>query len=683
MPRLPWLVLPKLRLQGWLKALLVMGTLAVVWTDVANLIAAHDRTIRVAQGETVNLSRSLAEHAHGVFQSMDTILVGLRERVETDGTGPAALQRLEKVMQLRVEALPLVHRLMVVDEKGRVLVASAGDAHGAAPVNVSDRPIFQHHATVADRSAFLGWPIKDHFDGTIVLPISRRVNHADGSFAGVVLASVSAELFQHAYTGYDTGHEGVVLLVRDDGIAMARWPADPLGAARNLANGPLFQHVVPHENRSRFQYTSAADGTVRFGSYARVPGGPALVLVGRGRHEGLAAWHAQAVAHAAGLCVFLGLIALLGHRLVGQIGAVERTQRFLTETNHRLAASEERTRRAKAWLDMAEQVAQVGHWHIAFGGPGRSVTGDSNRVFWSDELYRIYGVDSRRLQPGPQTTLACYHPEDRPFVLEAMEASVRNAMPFEFKSRLLRPDGSVRHVLNRGLPDLDGDGAVMGCFGVVMDITEQKGSEDALQSAHAKAETANRALEAANRALETLVLQDSLTALDNRRCFDRALEAAFRREGRNASPLALIMIDVDCFKQYNDIYGHQAGDECLRSIAAIIPPLLRRPDDTAARYGGEEIAILLPGSAEDRALAVAGSIVACVRALGIPHSGSPHGVVTISAGVGSFAPSREVMSAAELVRQADVALYAAKRAGRNGVSRFAKMRSVETAGAQA
>ncbi len=198
-------------------------------------------------------------------------------------------------------------------------------------------------------------------------------------------------------------------------------------------------------------------------------------------------------------------------------------------------------------------------------------------------------------------------------------------------------------------------------------MTEQIHAEAALLEANAKAEAANAALESANHALQALVLQDSLTGLSNRRHFDRGLGQEFRRAVRTGTSIGLILIDVDLFKQFNDTYGHQAGDACLRAIAATIPPLLNRPGDIAARYGGEEIALLLPGTAQPGACALAERVAQAVRNLAIPHAGSEYGIVTISAGVEAFVPVRELDTEAELLEHADMALYGAKHAGRDRV----------------
>jgi len=171
----------------------------------------------------------------------------------------------------------------------------------------------------------------------------------------------------------------------------------------------------------------------------------------------------------------------------------------------------------------------------------------------------------------------------------------------------------------------------------------------------------------ANRVLNALALQDGLTGLANRRSFGIAIEREFRRARRSGEPLSLIMIDIDHFKDYNDCYGHPFGDECLRSVARTIQGCLRRGTDLAARYGGEEIAVLLPGTEAPRAYAMAETMRLAVRGLALQHTRSVHGVVTFSAGVATLLPGRGTEGWPALVRDADAALYAAKAKGRDAV----------------
>jgi diguanylate cyclase (GGDEF)-like protein len=204
-----------------------------------------------------------------------------------------------------------------------------------------------------------------------------------------------------------------------------------------------------------------------------------------------------------------------------------------------------------------------------------------------------------------------------------------------------------------------------GVLAVLRDITKYKHVEGALAEANEK-------LADANLALQALVNRDGLTGLTNRRGFDARLAEEFRRAARQGMPLALALMDVDAFQQFNDRYGHLAGDDCLRRISDTVAAALHRPGDLAARYGGEEMVLLLPATGEAGALAIAERMRARVAALGIVHDASAHGFVTLSAGVAAMIPVSDGDGADEdgpdaLIEAADRALYAAKTAGRNVV----------------
>ncbi len=169
----------------------------------------------------------------------------------------------------------------------------------------------------------------------------------------------------------------------------------------------------------------------------------------------------------------------------------------------------------------------------------------------------------------------------------------------------------------------------------------------------------------ANRQLEILALTDPLTRIANRRAFDGALATEWRRSNRERTPLAVIALDIDNFKTFNDQYGHPAGDECLFRVADAIGSTSSRAGDITARVGGEEFTVLLPGNDAAAASKIAAVIHAAIAALDIPHAGNPTGRVTVSIGVAANLFPRTGTDAAGLAAAADRALYMAKQTGRN------------------
>ena len=179
--------------------------------------------------------------------------------------------------------------------------------------------------------------------------------------------------------------------------------------------------------------------------------------------------------------------------------------------------------------------------------------------------------------------------------------------------------------------------------------------------------TMREALRDAHRLLTEMSYVDGLTHIPNRRRFDEVLTSEWRRAMRQHTPVGVIVCDVDFFKQYNDHYGHQAGDRCLEAVAGALHDSLFRIEDLVARYGGEEFAAVLPGDDAGGAAAVAERMRRSVESLRIPHVGGVASFVTCSFGIANARPDAG-SSAAELVQAADAALYAAKRAGRNRVA---------------
>ena len=216
-----------------------------------------------------------------------------------------------------------------------------------------------------------------------------------------------------------------------------------------------------------------------------------------------------------------------------------------------------------------------------------------------------------------------------------------------------RKDGVTVPFMFAATPFRGLDGEVIGMVARFRDITERKYAENTLKEA--------------NERLERLSTSDGLTGVANRRCFDQTIQREWTRLQRTKDSLALIMCDVDFFKLFNDTYGHQGGDDCLKSIAKALQETTRRGGDCVARYGGEEFAVIMPETDEKSAVHIAEKIRQAVEKMAIAHSKSSIALcVTLSLGVTTVVPDDQGTPEL-LIKCADKALYLAKSSGRNRV----------------
>ncbi|WP_438446396.1 PAS domain S-box protein [Gorillibacterium sp. sgz5001074] len=261
-----------------------------------------------------------------------------------------------------------------------------------------------------------------------------------------------------------------------------------------------------------------------------------------------------------------------------------------------------------------------------YGVPREELT----RRFYNDAAWKIYTLEGK---PFPS--------EELPFARVSRTLQPVNGVEVVFEAE----DGTRWVHSNNSTPMLDAKGELTSVLVSTTDITQSKRLEQELHK---------------------LSTMDGLTGIPNRRHFNEVLVREWHRAARGSKPLSMIMLDVDFFKSYNDTYGHQAGDECLKVTAALLSDEVKRAGDMVFRYGGEEFAVLLPDTDEAGAAVVAEQIRSAVERREIPHRSSPNQVLTASLGIASVIPT-PLSGPEALVAKADMALYRAKEHGRNQV----------------
>lgn len=317
---------------------------------------------------------------------------------------------------------------------------------------------------------------------------------------------------------------------------------------------------------------------------------------------------------------------------------------------------EKALRKSEISLRKAQHIAHIGNWELDI---------KSNHLTWSNEIFRIFEIDALTFEASYDAFVQAIHPEDRTMVHDTYTRSLETKDKYTIDHRLLMKDGRIKWVREIGDTEYDSDGTPLISRGTIQDITKQIHIRHELEKAKADLEEANDSLLIKNNQLKELAMMDGLTHIANRRFFDEMYDKKYRESLRSKKSLAVLMIDVDHFKAYNDHYGHAAGDECLIEIAAALKASLKRPTDLVARYGGEEFVVILKDIDQRGVEIVANTLLKSVEDLSIVHEYSNTAkYVTISIGI-AFKKGDNYISKEELLKQSDEALYMAKATGRN------------------
>lgn len=579
--------------------------------------AAREAVLKGAETEMANVARSLIYHAEDSLDLLDSGVVGVVSRLEMDGTAPATVANVGKLLEARKKAIARIHGLDIIDDQGNWLTSP-----GTIGSTLNDDAFFRYHRLSPKREAHVGRPVKSLHDGEWLVPLSRRFNKQDGSFGGVVLATISSRYLSHFYEQFEIGRNSSVTLTHGGSMILARDPGNDKFVGSSFADAPFFREPSLQRPSGAYHFKSPLDGAERVSFFNRSSRFPLLLVATVDKDELLAPWRAAAISRMLYVLALVMLIAVIGGVLVRQL---HRGQRMA--------------------VALAEKEA---HFRLLAEGSSDMVTRvglDERLRYVSPSSVRIVGWRPNQLIGTP--ALAGINPEDLPEVqaiVDAIKRGEKEEARFTYRNAH-RQNGEV-WLESTMRVTRKGNGIIDGVVAISRDITEQKRLETRL---------------------ETLAIEDSLTGLANRRRFDERLKEEWARAYRDRSSLGLLMIDVDHFKTYNDEYGHPAGDACLRLVAKIIAAETQRAGDLAARYGGEEFAVLLPNIDTAGCARIGERIRSAIHEAGLVHSTNlPAGCVTASVGGATCRPALErTAGVASLVEAADRALYAAKHAGRD------------------
>lgn len=496
-------------LQNLMAGFILFIILAVVVLNGWVVFNSYQRTLEATEKQADNLSLSLSRHAEDTFLQVELLLQDLNERIEQDGFGVQQLPRLQQTLKNRKSTLPQLHGIFIYDASGHWLVNAADYIPKNA--NNSDREYFKYHQNNPGSGLYIGNVIRSRTTDDLIIPVSMRLNNDDGTFAGVLLATISINYFKLYYSYYSMGETDVLaILLSDEHILYGR-PFDDSQINRDVLGSPLFMEHLKLSTSGTATFYSAVDHVERIYGYTRLKRYPIMIAAGYNKTQILSNWKVDSTIYTAIALTLLLIMSSMGAIVLKQIKINEKNQTDLTKVRDQLTAM--------------------------------------------------------------------------------------------------------------------------------------------------------------NHTLETLVLLDGLTGQANRRQFDIFLRETIAQSALSGKRIALIMLDVDMFKKYNDHYGHVEGDKCLQTVSHALSSMPRRKEDLIARYDGEEFVIILIDVTEEGAVAFAERALEAIRHQRIPHELTTlnEKIVTASAGVYLFVGTTPAQAPESVIIRADKALYQAKNNGRNRV----------------
>ncbi|WP_456023740.1 sensor domain-containing diguanylate cyclase [Pseudomonas protegens] len=298
---------------------LVILLLLVIGCSLASLtiwkvLSSRDRALEEVNVHGLNLTQALETYSEGIVRQSSLLLLGLVERLETEGSGPAQIQRLGALINRQQPLMPQMSGITIYDRQGHWLMSSNRPIPTGA--NSSDRAYFIHHRDDPSREPFIGPPIRSRSNQEWVITVSRRFNDDRGEFAGVVAVTLGVENFLRLFGKLDVGQEGAIGLSYTDGTLLVRYPFREQDMGRNFSKSPIYAKYLVDQSVGTASYTSSLDGVERLYAFRKSEKLPLITTVAIGKREALAAWRTEALLSAVVVAGLLGLTGLIGWCLI-------------------------------------------------------------------------------------------------------------------------------------------------------------------------------------------------------------------------------------------------------------------------------------------------------------------------------------------------------------------------------
>ena len=594
------------------------------------LAKSRDASLRDAERTTRNLAQIAEQRTAGMWLSVDSALRSAGDMwQQIPALRDPAGAGMHTLLAQKIAHLPYARTLFVLDARGMLMHDS--DMHPAAPRDFSDRDYFNWHRSHSGR-LYVGKPIVGRIDGEWFVVATRRLDDADGHFGGAIGVALERGAFQSIYRDIEVGRDGVIGLMHEDGELIASLPEAPSWLGVPTGGNLTLKDLLKNRGARTFHNVSAVDGMARIYSARQVTDAPLMVQVGLGEEEVLAGWREEKNVTVAILIAFtLATVVLTWLLMQELLRRYDLASPVVDEDiiERRALADALRESEARYQALFEHSIDAV----FLMRPDGRILSANA-------QASRLLGYTQSELRALGRAGLT--EPDD-PRVAALLDDHRREgAARGELKMR--RKDGIWVPVEVSSTTLRDRAGKLCASL-IIRDITDRKRAEEHI---------------------EYLAYHDELTGIPNRAHFQRAFEHAIAISQRQGLKSALMVVDLDRFKNINDIVGHEAGDQLLKQVASRLRTSLRDAD-VLARLGGDEFVILMQDASSIEAVsAVANKLLeATSRPLVIDEQ-----EFLITASIGISTSPRDGTDLQTLLRNSDVAMYRAKESGKNGFQYF-------------
>ena len=726
-----------------LAALLVVTLFILAFFTLAK---SRDASLRDAERTTRNLTQIVGQRTAGMLQAVDTALRSTGETwQQIPGLRDPAGAGMHTLLAQKIAQLPHARTLFVLDAQGRPVHDS--DIYPAAQRDYSDREYFNWHRSHAGQF-YVGKPIINRTNGEWFIVASRRLDDAEGRFAGTIGVALEPDAFRTLYADIDVGRDGAIGLLHEDGELIASAPEAPSWMGVPTGGNLTLKDLAANRGARTFRGVSAMDGVARIYSALQVGNTPLMAEVGLSEDEVLAGWREEKKVTILILVGFILATAVLAWLLMQELRrrndlarAVARNERMLRQVldalpvGVRVADSRgtlvlDNAASKRIWGDAQAQGVQHGAdlkgWRADSGERLAAADWGMARALARGESSRDEVVDIECLDGSRKTILYSAAPivsvegevvggvavneditERSALAGTLRESEARYQALFEHSIDavfLMRPDGRILSANAQACNLLGYTQAELRALGREGLTEPDDPRVEALLDEHRRAGAARGEMKLrrkdggwvpvdvssttfrdrsgelcasliirditdrkrAEEHIEYLAYHDELTGIPNRAHFQRAFEHTIAASQRQGLKSALMVVDLDRFKNINDIIGHEAGDQLLKQVAARLRTCLR-DSDVLARLGGDEFVILMQdASSIDAISAVANKILeATAQPLTIDEQ-----EFLITASIGISTCPHDGIDLQTLLRNSDVAMYRVKGSGKNGFQYF-------------